>query len=288
MLWSMPLLVGCAQIAPQKGKVAENLDKIAAFIQRALEEGVDLLVFPEASASGYFVEGGVLETALSEEDLCSELQHRLTDVSRPIDIATGYYQSSGGNLYNAVSYLEVTPNAVRVLHTYQKFFLPTYGMFDEERFVSRGRDIAAFETRFGKVGLLICEDTWHTILPTLTAMAGAQIIIVPAASPGRGFAGETVANLDRYQRLMMAMAEEHGIYAINCQLCGFEGGKGFVGGSMVLDPYGKLVAQGPVNEEHLLVAPIDLDLVEVARAQGPLISDLQSAWGDIQRIVAEL
>jgi predicted amidohydrolase len=148
--------------------------------------------------------------------------------------------------------------------------------------------LAVFDTRFGKVGLLICEDAWHSILPTLTALKGAQFIIVTAASPARGFSGEHVDNLDRYARLMVAIAEEHGVFTINCQLCGFEGGKGFVGGSMVVDPNGHMIAQGPVNEEYLLLAECDPDLVQIARAQTPLISDLRSAWGDIRRIADEL
>ena len=284
----MPISVACAQIAPEKGNLSANLDKIAEYVLEAVRQEVDLLVFPETATSGYFVEGGVLECSLSEEDLCRELDLRIKRLGHPIDVVIGYYRSHEGNLYNSAAYCELGAESARIIHSYQKFFLPTYGMFDEERFVSRGRDLGIVNSRFGKLGLLICEDTWHTIMPTLTAMAGAQMIIVPAASPGRGFSGTTVGNLDRYMRLMMAMAEEHGVYAVNCQLCGFEGGKGFVGGSMMLDPYGKLLSQGPLNEEHLLIAPVDLDIVEIARAQVPLIADLRSAWGDIRRIVDDI
>jgi N-carbamoylputrescine amidase len=282
----MPFTVACAQIAPQKAEVQANLDKIAECIRQAATEGADLVVFPETSTSGYFLEGGVLESSLTEEQLCEELQRRVGGLDRQIDAVVGFYEQRDGNLYNAAAYIEFNPQAV-VRKTYRKFFLPTYGLFDEERFVSRGRDLAVFDTRFGKLAILICEDAWHSVLPTLCAMKGAQMIIVPAASPGRGFSSEQVENLDRYARLMKAIAEEHGIYCVNCQLCGFEGGKGFVGGSMVIDPFGKLIAQGPVNEEHILLAQIDLDLIQVARAQTPLISDLQSAWGDIRRIVDE-
>ena len=81
----------------------------------------------------------------------------------------------------------------------------------------------------GRLAILICEDIWHSILPSLCAAAGAQLILVPSASPGRGFSGNTVSNLDRYERLLTAVSEEHGVYCVNCHLCGFEGGKGFVG-----------------------------------------------------------
>ena len=85
--------------------------------------------------------------------------------------------------------------------------------------------------------------------------------------------------------MLRSIAEEHGVFCVNTQLCGFEGGKGFVGGSFVLDSFGKTVAESPIQEEHLLLAPIDLDLVEIARASTPLISDLKGVWPTLRRLV---
>ena len=65
-------------------------------------------------------------------------------------------------------------------------FLPTYGVFDEERFVEAGRSVQAFDTRWGRAAILICEDAWHSFTPMLAALDGAQLIIVPSASPARG------------------------------------------------------------------------------------------------------
>ncbi|MCC7228917.1 MAG: hypothetical protein IT203_00880 [Fimbriimonadaceae bacterium] len=285
----MAFKVACAQFAPRKAAVSFNLDRIAEIVLQAQEESADLVVLPETSTSGYFLEGGVLESALSSDQLMAELSRRLSGrIHRPIDLMVGFYQNAEGNLHNAAAYFELMEHGPRLVHVYRKFFLPTYGVFDEERFVSRGRELGVFDTRFGKLAMLICEDIWHSILPALCAAAGAQMILVPSASPGRGFSGETVGNLDRYHRLMTAVSEEHGIFCANCHLCGFEGGKGFVGGSMVTDPFGKLIAQSPVMDEHMLLADIDLDLVAIARAQSPLISDLQTAWSDVRRIVGEL
>lgn len=285
----MAFKVACAQFAPRKAAVAQNLDRIAEIVLQAQELEIDLLTFPETSTSGYFLEGGVLDAALSANQLLAEISRRLGGrIHRPIDITLGFYQNADGNLYNSAAYFELGEHGPRLVHIYRKFFLPTYGVFDEERFVSRGRDLGVFESRLGRVALLICEDIWHSFLPALCAAGGAQIILVPSASPGRGFSGETVGNHDRYQRLLTAVSEEHGVFCVNCQLCGFEGGKGFVGGSMVTDPFGRLLGQAPLQEEHLLVADVDLDLVTVARAQSPLISDMQTAWSDIRRIVSEL
>lgn len=285
----MPFTVACAQIAPAKAEVAANLDKIAQAILDSQSQGADLVVFPEASTTGYFLEGGVIESALAAGDLLNRLHQRLLGkLTKEIDVLVGFYENEQGNLYNAAAYLELSAKECRIVHVYKKFFLPTYGVFDEERFVSRGHDLGVFDTRFGRVGVLICEDVWHSVMPTLCAVAGAQLLLIPSASPARGFSGEEIGNLAHYKKMIATVSEEHGVYCVNCQLTGFEGGKGLVGGSSVSDPNGKIMAQGPVGEEYLLVAEIDLDLAVVARAAQPLISDLQSAWQDVRRIVCEL
>lgn len=285
----MPLTVACAQIAPMKAEVSTNLDKIASVALQAAAEGADLVLFPEAATTGYFLEGGVLESSLTAHEVCEGLKCRISSsLTRPLDICLGFYENAEGQLFNAAGYFSLDKDSCMALGTYRKFFLPTYGVFDEERFVTRGQKLGVFDTRFGKMGMLICEDVWHSILPTLTALAGAQILLVPTASPARGFDEGQITNLDRYQRLLRGIAEEHGIFCVNTQLCGFEGGKGFVGGSMVIDPMGRVMVQSPVGEEHLLLATLDMDLIRLARAQSPLISDLQEAWGDVKEIVEEL
>jgi len=201
-------------------------------------------------------------------------------------VVLGFYENHDGTLFNSSACIELSPDGPRLVGVYRKFFLPTYGVFDEERFVSRGRELGVFDTRLGKIAVLICEDVWHGMLPTLCAVNGAQLILVPAASPGRGFGGQDVENHDRYRRLFRGISEEHGVFCASAQLCGFEGGKGFIGGSMIVDPFGRVMAEGPVAEEYLLLADIDPYLVAISRAQSPLLSDLQSAWEDIRRLVA--
>lgn len=284
----MAIRVACAQFAPEKAEIDRNLDTVAETVIQCVREGIDLVTFPEACTSGYFLEGGVLESSLSSRQLVDKLWERLAgNLNAPIDMAIGFYENDRGTLYNSVLYLELTRDAAREIHVYHKFFIPTYGVFDEERFITRGRRHGVFDSRLGRIGLLVCEDAWHGILPTIAAVEGAQILIVPAASPARGFHGGDTYNHDRYQRLFRGISEEHGIYTLNPQLVGFEGGKGFVGGSMIVDPFGNVTAIAPLGEPTLLIGDLDLDLVAIARAQSPLISDLQSAWADVQRLTEE-
>lgn len=284
----MTFKLACAQFAPKKGDLDANLTAIASTLVQAHGLGVGLVIFPEASTSGYFLEGGVLESSLTAKQLCTALESRLEKSGLDLDFLVGFYESWQGNLYNAAAYFSVQNGKLELIHVYRKFFLPTYGVFDESRFVSRGQDLGVFQTRFGKVGVLVCEDIWHSIMPTLVALKGARLVLVPSASPGRGFGGEQVESLGRYHRIMAALAEEHGLWAANCQLCGFEGGKGFAGGSIVFDPFGKAVAESPILEPHLLVTEVDMDLVSIARSASPLLADLESAWGDISRLVKEI
>lgn len=284
----MAFKVACAQFAPVKADVEQNLDKIADIIVQAQDEGAELVLLPETCTSGYFLEGGVLESALTAEGLARGLWRRLQGkIHRPIDVALGFYQSLDGILYNSAAYFELSPDGTRIVGVYQKFFLPTYGVFDEERFVSRGRKLAVVDTRLGRMGLLVCEDVWHSVMPTLCALYGAQVLLVPAASPARGFYGGDIDNHDRYRRLFRGVSEEHGVFCVNSQLCGFEGGKGFIGGSMIFDPAGTLIAEAPVGEEHLLLADLDLDLVAISRAGSPLLSDLRASWEEVLRIATE-
>lgn len=283
----MKFQVASAQFAPEKGQLDNNLDTIADWIAQAKEEGVDLLTFPECAVSGYYLEGGTLELSMSSEELVNRLLPRIK-VTRPIDVLIGFFEKSEGCLYNSAAYIEITPGEAKLKGVYRKFFLATYGVFDEERFVSRGSELGLIETRFGKVGILICEDVWHSVLPTLCAASGARLMLVPSASPGRGFSDDHVGNLGRYERMLRAVSEEHGVYCVNSQLCGFEGGKGLVGGSSIVDPFGITLTKSPILEPHMICATVDYDLVEVARAQTPLISDLKSNWNNLARLAQEI
>lgn len=285
----MPFTLACAQFAPRKADVSANLDRIAELAVQASREGADLVLFPESAASGYYLEGGVLEAALTPDEMSAGLQARLSGkLKGRLDLLVGFYERADGGLFNSAGYFEVGADGVRTVHMYRKFFLPTYGLFDEERFVASGRSLGVFDTRLGRMGVLICEDVWHSVLSTLCAVNGAQCLLIPSASPGRGFGGDDIGNHDRYRRMIRAISEEHGLYTANVQLTGFEGGKGFVGGSMVYDPFGKCVAESPLIEEHLLLADVDLELNGIARAATPLANDLKSAWSDIARLVNEV
>jgi NAD+ synthetase len=292
--------IALAQIRPKKGDYPENLRRLGSVLVRiaALDPVPELVVTPETFTSGYFVEGGVRDVAVSAGTLYADLaaQHDASGCP-PLDVAVGFYEEWRNRFYNSALYATLGGPAAGVRHVHRKVFLPTYGVFDEERFVERGHDVQAFDTGWGgRAAFAICEDAWHSIVPTLTALDGAQLLIVPSASPARGPSPSRDCddrparpiNVERWERIIRDVAEEHGIYVALVQLIGFEGGKAFAGGSALASPHGEIVAEAPLFEETLLVANLRERDVTRARADQPLLADLESAWPSLLRRAQEL
>ena len=280
--------IALSQFRPRKGEYADNVARIGAVIAQAarLDSKPDLVVFPETATSGYFVEGGVKELAVTAGTLARDLSAAYDGPA--IDVTVGFYERFQNHIYNSALYVTLSKTKPQIRHVHRKVFLPTYGVFDEERFVDRGQDgVRSFETGWGgKASILICEDAWHSLAATVAALEGAQLIIVPSASPARGLgeaedceAGDQAlpASVLRWERIVRGIAEEHGVFVALANLVGFEGGKGFPGASAVIDPTGRVIARGPLFEEALLTADIDLDSLTTARSDSPLLADLQSA-----------
>src|SRR6184192_3171391 len=298
----MPRLA-IAQIRPSKGEYAANLQKIGGVLAQIakLDPPVDLVIFPETVTSGYFVEGGVRDVAVTAGTLFRDLtvEHKAA-AAPPIDVAVGFYEVFQNHFYNSCLYASLgnaspgnassgnaSPGSASpghaspgIKHVHRKVFLPTYGVFDEERFVDRGRDIQAFDTRYGRVAILICEDAWHSITGTIAALQGAQLVIVPSASPARGTGMDEEgtrlpASVVRWERILKGIADEHGVWVAFASLVGFEGGKGFPGGSVVVSPAGEIVLRGPLFEEAVLTYEVDFEEITRARSEAPLLADLE-------------
>ena len=204
------------QLKPVKGDVATNLEAVRAFISA----DTDLVVFPETVLSGYFVEGAVNEVALSREELVAGLG---TPGEGSPDVVIGFYERYKHDLYNSLAYLTPDGDRFRVVHTHRKVFLPTYGLFEEGRFVEPGRDVRAFDTRLGRMGMLVCEDMWHSLPASILALDGATTLICGSASPARGFrpsSGSHPENLAEWDRIGPRTAREHGVFLLISQLVG--------------------------------------------------------------------
>jgi len=287
----MKLTIAQAQIRPKKHDYAYNLWLVGDLFAQIADDLPDVLALPETCLSGYFLEGGVIEASRTAEQVLADLQgefrrsvhperSRRISIEKPLDIVVGFYERADGNLYNSSLYATLGPDP-RIVHIHRKFFLPTYGVFDEKRFVSRGRAFRTFNARYGKAGMLICEDLWHSVSAALLALKGALIIYVGAASPARGFRSEEIDNIAHWRRLLTTCAEEHNLFIAFTSLVGFEGGRGLVGNSALVGPSGEILNQAPAGKDALLRTTIDLEDITVTRARSPMVSDLKAVLGDI-------
>jgi N-carbamoylputrescine amidase len=274
------------QFKPRKGDLRANFAELeAVFAQLApVVPAYDLVVLPEAAMTGYFLEGGVYELAFTAADFAAKLAEtwRAARGSLPVDLVAGFYENVEGTYYNAALYVRVEADGHRIEHVHRKMFLPTYGVFDEERFLSRGHRLHAFDTRFGRMAMLICEDAWHALMPTLAAIKGARTLIVPSASPGRGFsAGGELESVQHWRSVLRSYAVEHGVFIIYAGLAGFEGGKGMTGSSSAIDPFGETLVTAPALGAHVLSVELDYADIDVARARLPLLGDLGAVLPDL-------
>ncbi len=280
------LRVGLAQFKPKKADVESNLSRIREVISEQAG-AVDLLVFPETSLTGYFLEGGVAEAARSATDVAKGLGD--PPPAAP-DVVIGFFERHRRRLYNSVVYMTPGERGFEATHVHRKMFLPTYGVFDEARFVEAGKDVRAFDTRFGRVGLLICEEMWHSLPPTILAVGGAELIITVSASPARDFTpgGEgRPHNLSRWEALAPATAREHGVFVVVSQLVGSEGGKVFPGGSIAVAPDGTVLARGPLFEAGVTVAQLESAALDRARVASPLLADLEQTLPHLQKALTD-
>ena len=283
-----------AQLKPRKGEYAANLARLGeVFAQIAsIDPRPAILHLPETALTGYFLEGGVREHAMTAGALARDLAEtyrRAVRDDEPLDVVIGFYERFNHTLYNSALYVRLGGDGGpgwEILHVHRKNFLPTYGMFDEERFVERGLGIAAFDWThsrdLGRAAMLVCEDAWHSLSGTLAALDGAEIVFLSSAAPARGPVGARPSTVDRWERLVRDIAEEHGIFVVYSSLVGSEGGKLLSGSSMVAGPRGDIRVRAPVWDESIITATIDLDDVQRARADMPLLSDLKTAMPHIR------
>jgi NAD+ synthase (glutamine-hydrolysing) len=282
----MKLTLALAQINTRLGDVPANLQKHLTLVEQAHAAGADLLIFPELSLTGYVL-----------QDLASAVAHRpeidapifkpLLDASQNLDLVVGFVDEDlRHRFFIASAYL----SRGQVVHVHHKVYLPTYGLFDEGRFFAWGDSVRAFDTRFGRFGILICEDFWHASPPYLLWLDGADVMLFTSASPGRGLGREPQLESARWvEHINRAYASLFTNFVAHANRVGYEDGLHFWGGSTVFDPNGDLLLRSPYEQESLNLVEIDLNQLHRTRARLPLLRDERTAlvMREMDRIFAQ-
>ena len=284
----MNITVGLAQLSPKIGDVEANLKLHLDYIEEAKRQGVELLMFPELSLTGYNVQDLVNGLAARPTEDNSAFRTLLkASADAAMDLMVGFIDTDErARYYIAAAYL----SAGKVLHVHHKVYLPTYTMFDESRYFAWGESVRAFDTRFGRVGMLICEDFWHASPPYLLWLDGADLLLFHSASPGRGLDDTDRLSSARWVQLVnQAYGSQLTNFVIHCNRVGFEDGLNFWGGSTVVDPDGEISVCGPFHEEALIVQKIDTAHLRRARSRLPLLRDerTQLVADELKRILGE-
>jgi len=247
------LRVGIAQINSTVGDLSGNTKKIVQFIDQAKSLGVDLLTFPELAITGYPPEDLLFKPQFikqSRENLNEIIEH-----SSDIAIVVGFVDSDG-DIYNAAAVLYNK----KLVGVYHKFYLPNYGVFDEDRYFQAGRECPVFIIYGIGIGITICEDMWYEAGPAIVqAYAGATVLINISASPyhaGKGLIRE---------RMLATRASDSLAIVIHNNLVGGQDELVFDGSSLIINEKGELIARGKQFEEDFVVT--DLDMESVFRSQ---------------------
>ncbi len=270
-----PLRMALVQHAPRLGDLVPNLEWSCDVLAAEVARGEDLVVFPELSLCGYFLKDLVPEIAIRLDG--PEMARLLAAAGSGSAVVGAVVESPVHRFYNAA----ILISGGRIRHVHRKVYLPTYGMFDEQRYLAAGSRFEAVDLQLAdgaswRLGVLICEDLWHPSSAYLLSRAGADLIICPSASPGRGVAGDQpeLGTAALWGAMTRTYATLFTTFLAYCNRVGFEDGHCFWGGSRVLGPDGGMLGGGPADDQPtVLRAELDRGLLRRVRIAYPLLRD---------------
>ncbi len=286
--------IALAQIDCRLGNIPANAATHQGALIAAQEQYADFVVFPELSLTGYRLRSNIHRVMLDDDELDAQWAAiaPIYKVDNEIYCLLGYVElTRRAALHNTMALLRAGEDP---LFRHRKVYLPSYGMFEEERYMRPGDRFRVIDitTRAGenwRVGVLCCEDAWHSSAWTIMQARGVDLVVVPSASPGRGVESERLGSQRSWYGILGTHAEQAGCWVAYCNRVGFEDDIHFWGGSALFAPTGEIVQQSPLLEPDMLVAEIDKRAITTARLLTPLsasedwaltIRELQGAYGE--------
>jgi NAD+ synthase (glutamine-hydrolysing) len=250
-----------AQIDCHVGAIEQNLNQHLIFIDQAIANGANLVLFPELSLTGYTLRDLAWDVAIDPRHC--KIIAPLIERSHKISIVIGFVESAKNHgIYNSAMFLEDG----EIKHIHRKIYPPTYGMFEEGRYFSAGKKVAAFDSKLGRFGMLICEDLWHLPLPYLLTVDGVEAIMCLTASPTR-LSGEgnqldnQVVNYEHHRTYARLLTT----YILFSNRVGFEDGVNFWGGSAITSPSGEMIANAKLQDEDMIFSQLDSSEIQRSR-----------------------
>ena len=274
------------------GSVEETIELQLQGVRQAHERGAQFICLQELYSGPYFCQKEDPDAFDYAEPIEGPSVRRMRALAQELKVAllVPFYELRAPGLFHNTA-LTIGPNG-EVLDLYRKMHIPDDPQFMEKYYFTPGdRGFRATETPFAKVGALICWDQWYPEAARLTAMQGAQILLYPTAIgwiPAEK-AAEGEAQLDAWRTMQRSHAIANGVFVAAVNRCGFEkksekesdGGIEFWGHSLLIDPLGRVLAEGGLNEE-VIVADCDFSLISETRKWWPFFRDRRiDAYGGL-------
>lgn len=254
-----------AQFSCKREDKKTNLQRIEELAIKAKQQGVDLVIFPEMSLTGYVVKDQIYELAEAIPGPSVKAIEALAKKTG-LHIIFGMpelSQKTQATLYNTA--VLVGPKGF--IGKYRKMYLPTHSVFEEKRYFRPGYEPAVFDTELGKIGLTICYDVFFPEVFRLTRLSGAQLIVCVSASPA--------VRKSYFEVLTSARAIENTAYLAYVNLTGVEDGLQFWGGSRLISPTGDVLAKAKYDEEDFVICQVDYNDLRMAETFIPTLRDLR-------------
>jgi predicted amidohydrolase len=262
------LTVAAAQVESALGDLDANLRKHLDVVDAARARGVDVLLFPEISLVGHSAGGDAPRLAIDRHD---DRIRRLADASGPMCTTFGLIEEApAAQFHNTAAVVR----SGRLIFLHRKINIPTYGLLEEGKHYASGRYVETFELSGAwRAGVLICADAWNPALAHLAAVRGATLLLVPISSAVEAV-GADFDNPAGWDTALRFYAMVYGLPVVMANRVGREGELSFWGGSRILDPFGRTLAQArDGGGEELVVAEVDYEFVRRARWLLPTVRD---------------
>lgn len=271
--------VGLVQMTCSK-EPAENLAKAVEKIREAARMGARVVCLQELFRSRYFCWQEDADTFELAEAIPGESTETIGRVAKECGVAVVaslFERRAAGLYHNTAAVIDADGS---LLGIYRKTHIPDDPLYYEKFYFTPGDlGFRHFDTRFGRIAVLVCWDQWYPEAARLASLSGASVLFYPTAigwhPHEKAEFGE--AQRDAWQTVQRGHAIANGIYVAAVNRTGFEGDADyrleFWGSSFVADPFGRMVATSPADREDILIATIDPRLQEETRRHWPFLRD---------------
>jgi predicted amidohydrolase len=251
------LTIGLAQIDLALGNPARNLELACGKMAEAKARGADVVVLPELWSTAYDLEHAVEHASALDGGMFAEIARSAR--ANHIAVVGSLLEARNVRVYNTATFVDALGTR---LGEYRKLHLVP--MLDEDKYLAGGDAAQVFNASFGKFALGVCYDLRFPELWRHYALAGARLVFLPAEWP--------IQRIAHWRALVPARAIENQIFIAAVNRVGAAKGQTFGGHSMIVSPWGEILVEGD-ETEALLIAAIDLDLVEQVRERVPIFRD---------------